>query len=236
MLAGGLGSAGGITSLISYPALLLVGVPPLAANATNIVALTTFWPGSARGSQQELAGRGDWLWRWTPLALASGVAGAGLLLLTPSTAFRHVVPFLVLAGSLALICAPRLTRRHGSSPNHVWTLAAWLAVLGAYSGYFGAGSGVMTLALLLIVVEPHLPTANALKNMFVGAATVPAGILLAIFAPVHWAQAAALALGVLFGARIGPGIARRLPADLLRWVVALLGFGLAVWLWIDPRA
>lgn len=236
MLAGTLGSAGGITSLISYPALLLVGVPPLAANATNIVALTTFWPGSALGSRRELAGQREWLLRWTPLALVGGAAGAGLLLLTPSGDFKHVVPFLVLAGSVALAGSPWLTRRRSSKPGSAWTLAAWLAALAAYSGYFGAGSGVMTLALLLIMAEQQLPSANALKNMFVGAANVPAAILLAIFAPVRWPQALVLALGVLVGSRIGPGVARRVPAEVLRWAVTVLGLGLAVWLWADPTA
>jgi uncharacterized membrane protein YfcA len=234
ILAGTLGSAGGITSLISYPALLAVGVPPLAANATNIVALVTFWPGSALGSQQELAGHGRWLLRWIPLMLLGSGAGAVLLLATPSDAFKRVVPFLVLAGSLALIGAPWLTRRRSFGSHHGWVLGAWLAVMAVYCGYFGAGSGVMTLALLLIMVEHHLPTANALKNMLVGAATIPAAILLAIFATVHWPQAAVLAIGVLIGSRIGPSLARRLPGDALRYAVAALGLGLAVWLWVDP--
>jgi uncharacterized membrane protein YfcA len=234
VLAGTLGSAGGITSLISYPALLAVGVPPLAANATNIVGLMTFWPGSALGSQQELAGHGRWLLRWIPLMLLGSGTGAVLLLATPSGAFKRVVPLLVLAGSLALIGAPWLTRRRNSDSQHQWVLGAWLVVMAIYSGYFGAGSGVMTLALLLIMVERHVPTANALKNMLVGAATIPAGILLAIFAPVHWPQAAALAVGVLIGSRVGPSLARRVPSDALRWVVAALGMGLAVWLWVKP--
>jgi uncharacterized protein len=215
---------------------LLVGVPPLAANATNIVALTTFWPGSALGSRRELSGQRDWLLRWVPLGLAGGAAGAGLLLLTPSDAFKHVVPLLVLAGSVALVCSPWLTQRRRPRSGPRWTMVLWLALMAVYSGYFGAGSGVMTLALLLIMDQSHLPTANALKNMFVGSANLPAAILLAFLAPVHWPQAAALALGVLLGSRIGPSIARSAPADWLRRVVAVLGVGLAVWLWVDPSA
>jgi hypothetical protein len=142
----------------------------------------------------------------------------------------------VLAGALALIFAPRLARHRASDVNHDRALTIWLAALGLYSGYFGAGSGVMTLALLLTLVEHHVPTANALKNMLVGAATVPAGILIAIFAPVHWTAAAALAAGILVGSRLGPVIARRIPGDTLRWAVAALGVGLAVWLWVEPTA
>jgi len=211
-------------------------VPPFAANATNLMAVTTFWPGSALGSQQELRGRGPWLRRWTPVMLLGGATGAALLLLTPPDAFKRVVPFLVLAGSLTLVCAPRLAQRRASGSNHDRVLAIWLALLALYSGYFGAGSGVMILALLLTLGEPHLPTANALKNMLVGAAAIPAAILIAIFAPVHWPQAAVLAAGILIGARLGPIVARRVPSDLLRWTVAGLGVCLAVWLWVDPSA
>ena len=194
----------------------------------------TFWPGAAFGSQQELVGRGGWLRRFTPVMLAGGGGGAALLLLTPSDAFKRVVPFLVLAGSLALIYAPRLARRRSSDAKHDRALAIWLLLLALYSGYFGAGSGVMTLALLLALVEHHLPTANALKNMLIGAATVPGAILIASFAPVHWAEAAALAAGILIGAQFGPAVARRVPADALRSTVAALGVGLAVWLWLRP--
>jgi uncharacterized protein len=229
-----LGSAGGITSLITFPALLAVGLAPLAANATNIVALTTFWPAVAHGSRPELAGWGRWLWRWTPLALAGGALGAGLLILTPSDAFKRVVPFLVMAGALALIAEPWLRRRWAPTASRSVVLGVWLAVLAAYSGYFGAGSGVMTLALMLLMVDRRMPTANALKNMLIGAATVPAAVLLAFFAPVHWADAAALAFGVLIGARLGPSVARRVPAEALRRVVFLLAIGLAVELWLNP--
>ena len=209
-------------------------MPPFAANATNLVAVVTFWPGSALGSRRELAGRGDWLRRFIPVMLAGGGAGALLLLVTPSDAFKRVVPFLVLAGSVALLVAPRLARHRTSGTDHDRTLTIWLAALALYSGYFGAGSGVMTLALLLTLVEHHVPTANALKNMLVGAATVPAAILIAIFAPVHWAAALALAAGILIGSRLGPVLARRIPGDHLRWAVATLGVGLAIWLWLKP--
>jgi uncharacterized protein len=234
VLGGIVGSAGGITSLITFPALLAVGLAPLAANATNIVGLTAFWPAVARGSQPELIGWGRWLRRWTPVMLAGGALGAGVLIMTPSDAFKRVVPFLVAAGALALIGEPWLRRRWTVPAHRSVVLGVWLAVLAAYSGYFGAGSGVMTLALMLIMVERHMPTANALKNMLIGAATVPAAVLLAFFAPVHWADAAALAVGVLAGARLGPGVTRRVPAETLRWVVFLLAIGLAVELWINP--
>ena len=102
-LAGMIGTAGGIMSLISYPALLAVGIPALPANVANIVAGVACWPGSAVASRPELAGRASWLRRWSLAAAAGGGVGAGLLLSTPDQAFNSLVPFLVAAGSLALL-------------------------------------------------------------------------------------------------------------------------------------
>jgi hypothetical protein len=241
VLAGIIGTAGGITSLISYPALLAIGLSPLSANATNLVALNACWPGAAHGSQRELAGWGPWLRRWLPLTALGGATGGVLLLVTPPGAFAHVVPFLIAGGSLALIAEPWLrglrgaeAARVGRRRNAVMIVA--LGLLSVYGGYFGAGSGVITLALLLVLVDPDLPTANALKNMTNGAITLPAGILLALFGPVHWAAAAPLAVGALVGSRMGPAVTRALPRLVTRWAVALLGLGLAAWLWVRPAA
>ena len=157
VLAGLVGSAGGITSLVSYPALLVVGLPALAANVANSVALVACWPGSALASRPELQGRGRWLARWAPLAAAGGVAGSVLLLSTPPGVFARVVPFLVAAGSLALLASPRLAARRqqarGEPAAARLALPAGLAALSAYNGFFGAGSGVMTLALVLVTVD-----------------------------------------------------------------------------------
>lgn len=111
VLAGIVGTAGGITSLVSYPALLAMGVPALAANVANNVALVACWPGSALASRPELAGRGRWLRRWAWVAAAGGMAGAALLLATPSRDFGRIVPFLVATGSLVLLAQPWISAR-----------------------------------------------------------------------------------------------------------------------------
>ena len=110
-VAGLVGTAGGITSLVSYPALLLAGVAPLQANIANLVALVACWPGSAVTSQPELRGRGPWLLRWGIVAAVGGTAGSLLLLNTSAGVFGRVVPFLVAAGSLALLFQPWLAAR-----------------------------------------------------------------------------------------------------------------------------
>jgi hypothetical protein len=236
VLAGLVGSAGGITSLISYPALLAVGVPALAANVANIVAVVACWPGSALTSRAELGGRKRWLLRWMPVAAAGGAIGAALLLLIPAGVFVRVVPFLVAAGSLTLLAQPRLAvRRQRRQTRHGGpVLPAGLIALSVYNGFFGAGSGVMTLALMLLTVDGNLPKANALKNMLIGAGSVASAIALVAFGPVDWFAVGPLAAGMFVGATFGPRVARKLPANVLRWAVALLGLALAVELFVRP--
>jgi hypothetical protein len=235
VLAGIVGTAGGITSLVSYPALLAVGVPPFAANVVNNVALTACWPGSALASRPELEGRGQWLRRWVWVAAAGGVTGAALLLSTPSQAFGRIVPFLVAAGALALLAQPWISARfQGRARDSVPVLFTGLLAVSAYNGYFGAGSGVLTLSLLLVTVDDGMARANALKNMLIGASSVLAALAFIIFVPVDWRAAVPLSIGLLAGSTIGPRVARRLPAGVLRWVAALLGLGLAVKLWVAP--
>ena len=236
IVAGLVGSAGGITSLVSYPSLLAVGIPALAANVTNIVALVACWPGSAVASQPELAGQGPWLRRWAPIAALGGAAGSALLLSTPTGVFTRVVPVLVIAGSLALLAQPWLSsrRQQHSSSGRRFGLSVGLFTLSVYNGYFGAGSGVLVLALVLLTTDPELPRANALKNMLIGAASVVSAAAFALLGPVNWAAAGPLAVGMLIGSAFGPRVARRLPAAVLRWSIALLGVALAIQLWVKP--
>jgi uncharacterized protein len=236
-VAGLVGTAGGITSLVSYPALLLAGVAPLQANIANLVALVACWPGSAVASQPELRGRGPWLRRWGPVAALGGAAGSVLLLVTPSGVFGRVVPFLVAAGSLALLFQPWLAARPAWQPDAGWgrlLLPCGVAALSVYNGYFGAGSGVLLLALLLLTADPRLASANALKNMLVGAATITSAVLFAVLTQLAWAAVGPLALGLFAGSLAGPWVARRLPPSVLRWLVAVGGLALAVHLWLTP--
>lgn len=240
VLAGVVGTAGGITTLIAYPALLLSGLPALPATVTGSVALVACWPGSALASRPELAGTGRWLLRWGSIAVAAGATGAVLLISTPPGVFSRIVPFLVAFGALALLLQPQATawrsRRSQQSARtgHGALFPAGVTALSVYNGYFGAGSGVMLLALLLITVDPQLTKANALKNMLIGAASIIAAVLFAAAAPVDWAAAAPLAVGLFLGSMIGPRVARRLPATVLRWFVAILGLAFAVRLWLSP--
>jgi uncharacterized protein len=222
-------------SLISYPALLAVGIPALPANVANIVAGVACWPGSAVASRPELTGRASWLRRWLLVAAAGGGVGAGLLLSTPDQTFSSVVPFLVAVGSLALLFQPQLSalRDQGRTRDGgVLLYAGGLLAVSVYTGYFGAGTGVMTLALLLLTTDPHMASANALKNMMVGAASVTAAAVLVVSGSIYWSAVIPLAAGMLIGSLVGPAIARRISGRVLRWLVGLFGLGFAVNLWL----
>ncbi|MEV0151703.1 MULTISPECIES: sulfite exporter TauE/SafE family protein, partial [unclassified Nonomuraea] len=127
-------------------------------------------------------------------------------------------------------------RRSGSRPGAgAAALPAGLLVMSVYNGYFGAGSGVMILALLLITAEPRLPTANALKNMLIGASALVSAVAFTVFGAVEWAAVVPLGAGMFAGATLGPRVARRLPAAVLRRLAALVGLVLAVRLWIEAN-
>jgi uncharacterized protein len=235
-LAGALGAAGGITSLVSYPALLAVGVPPLTADIANLVAGVACWPGSALTSRRELVGTRSWLTsRGLPVAVVGAILGAGLLLVTGPGVFTFVVPFLVVAGSVALLAQPALTARQQRRQGGTWLTLGVLGLVSLYGGYFGAGSGVMILATVLVLVDASLPRANAVKNMLVGATAVASAAVFVVAGPIDWTVVAPLACGLLAGSMVGPVVARRVPARLIRWAAAGLGFALAIELWLHPH-
>ncbi|GAA4538914.1 sulfite exporter TauE/SafE family protein [Pseudonocardia xishanensis] len=239
-IGGGLtGSIAGLASLVSYPALLAVGLPPVIANVTNTVAMIGTTVGSVAGSRQELRGQGPVLWRLCAVTAVGGAAGGALLLLTPGDTFEVIVPWLIALASVLLMVAPRLRARALRSaeagttgtPLGPLTLATAFGVA-LYGGYFGAAAGVMLLALLSVAWSQSLARSNAAKNLASGAANLVAAVGFAFLAPVDWAAVGVLTAGLLIGSRIGPALVRRVPATPLRIAIGLAGLGLAVSLWV----
>jgi hypothetical protein len=233
--AGLTGSVAGLASLFSYPALLAVGLPPLTANVTNSVALIFSTVGAVAGSRPELAGQGH---RIRPLALAGlvgGITGGVLLLSTPAEAFEKIVPFLIAGASIAiLVRRPLVTAAaHEHHPHDRRALLVGTGIIGVYGGYFGAGGGVMMLALFLWAMTDPLPRANAFKNLVLGSANGAAAVLFVLAGDVRWSAVIPLGAGVLVGGRLGPIVVRRVPPTPLRVVIAIAGFGLAIKLAID---
>jgi len=234
-LAAGLSSSiAGLASLFSYPALLGVGLPPVAANVTNTVALLGSGVGAALGSRPELRGQGPRLRRLGTSAAGGGALGAGLLLVTPGGSFALIVPWLIGIASAMILLQPRprflRPLAHGGDSRG---MTIGIFVVAVYGGYFGAAAGVMILALLVAASDIGLPQTNALKNVLLMLANAVAAVAFAVLAPVAWAAVVPLALGSLIGGRTGPVVVRHVSARLLRTLIGIAGIALAATLGMD---
>ncbi|MEV6038873.1 sulfite exporter TauE/SafE family protein [Nonomuraea sp. NPDC052116] len=221
-----------LASIVSYPALLAFGLPPLTANVTNTVALVFTGIGAAAGSRPELAGEGARVLKLGPVAAIGGATGALLLLVTPARTFELIAPWLIAMASLLLVRPPS-GRAHGE--HGVLGRVALFAVT-IYTGYFGAAGGLMVFAVLALMFDHPAAKLNAMKNVMSGLANAVAALGFALFGPVNWAAAAPLAAGFLLGGWVGPRIARRLPGNSLRYLAAACGLAVAVKLGWDSYA
>jgi len=230
LVAGLTGSIAGLASLVSYPALLAVGLGPVAANVTNTVSLVFSSVGATLGSRPELVGQASRVRTLAIAAMAGGAVGAALLLLTPSDTFEKLAPWLIGVASLAILLRPRVRPQEHRRPA---PLTAGSFLIAVYGGYFGAAAGVMLLALLLVATGDTLARSNALKNVVLGIANAVAAIGFALLGPVHWAAVVPLAAGLLAGGRLGPVVVRHSDARLLRVLIGLAGLALALKLGAD---
>jgi uncharacterized membrane protein YfcA len=228
------GTMASVASVVSYPALLALGLPPLAANVTNTMSLVFCVPGAVLGAQPELTGQRDRVLRYGAVMAAGGAAGAAILLLAPPGAFALAVPVLICSAAVLVLLQPRLralSPRPGAEQSK--RRLAVMFCVAAYLGYFGAAGGVLLLAALAATISESLIRVNAIKNVVSGAANLVAAAVFAVYAPVDWAFVPPLAAGFLIGGYAGQRLARHLPAAALRVIVALAGLALAVKLGIS---
>ena len=234
--AGLTGSIAGLASLVSYPALLATGIPPVTANVTNTIALVLNSVGSVSASRPELRGQGRRLLPLAAAAVLGGVVGAVLLLLTPSDAFERLVPWLIGGAALAILLqrppAELALEGEREQAAHPHSDPRWLPLgtfaISIYGGYFGAAAGVLMLAMFLVTTGEGLPRGNAMKNVILGVANSVAAVGYVFFASVAWSAALPLAIGCLIGSAFGPWVVRRAPQTGLRRVIAFAGLGLAI--------
>jgi len=225
LLAGAVNAVAGGGSLISFPALLAVGYPSVPANVTNNVALLPGYLGGTLAYRAELAGQGPRARRLGATSAAGGLAGAVLLDVSPPGVFEAIVPFLILLSCALLLAQPAAARAverrgHQGRPGavHAGTFLA-----SVYGGYFGAGLGIMLLAVLGAFVREDLQRLNALKGLLSLVISAVAVVYFALFGPVAWAAAAIMAVASLAGGQAGVRLARRLSPDVLRWLVVTFG-------------
>lgn len=231
-VAGGMNAIVGAGTLVTFPALVALGVPPLTANVSNTVGLL---PGSAAGAygyRHELAGRRAVVTRLGVLAALGGVTGAVLLLALPASAFEAIVPALIVLAAGLTAVQPWVARRvaaRGPRPAHGGpVLAVGVFVTGVYGGYFGAAQGVILIALLGVFLGTDLQTANGVKNVLAGVANLVAAVIFIAVAPVDWAVALAVGVGATLGGTVGARYGRRLPQRTLRIIIVVVAVVAAV--------
>lgn len=241
LVAGGVNAVAGGGTLITFPALLATGMAPVTANITSSVGLLSGYAGGSLAYRRELVGQGG---RVRALGLASvlgAAVGALLLLRTPATVFRSAVPFLVLLSSLLLALQPWLARRvaarrtgsDADTPPEITSLVRCGVFVGAaYGSYFGAGLGVLLLALLGTLLHDGLQRLNALKGLLSLLINVVGVTVFIVSGRIEWPYAAILAVTAYGGGHLGVALARRLPAAALRSSVVLLGLVVSAVLFI----
>jgi len=233
--AGMLTSTVGVASLVSFPVLVAIGLPPVVASVSNTIGMTPAGVSGSFGYRAELREHP----RVTAVILVTGmigsVFGAVLLLGLPSGVFESVVPFLILFTCLLVGAQPLITKvlRRGQEPraprHHLSPVTTFFAgLVGVYGGYFGAGSGVMMVAVLGFGTDLELRIVNALKTVAIFAGNIVAALIFVVVADVDWAAAGLLAAGSLVGGYVGARVGRRLPPTLFRILVVVAGVTAAV--------
>jgi len=238
--AGALNALAGGGSFLTLPALFQAGLPPIAANATSTVAVSPGYLGSTLGFRAELARLpSGLLWKDSGICALGGLAGAGLLLVTPGRLFVAVVPWLLLFATAVFAAGPWLIRRlkqRAASPASAsgagWRRALGLAAVSIYGGYFNGGLGILLLALYQATGVSDLREANALKNLNSLVLSSVSVLTFAWAGQVHWPEALGMAVAAIVGGYLGAALTRRLPAHWVRAFVIATGlFMAAKFLW-----
>ena len=231
--AGVVNSLAGGGTLITFPALLACGVPSVAANITNTVALCPGYLGATLAQAGDLRGQRRRMYFLLPAAAVGGVGGGALLLVSQERVFNALVPALLLlsSGLLALQGPVRawLVRRNGGATtghSEGWT-ALPIALAAVYGGYFGAGLSVVVLGVLGLFLHDTLTRLNALKQSVALSANVAAAVFFLFSGQVLWTTALVMAGGALVGGLVGGRLAGRIRPSLLRWLVVTMGLVVA---------
>ncbi len=234
VVSGAMNAVAGGGSFLSFPALLVLGVPPIQANATNTIAL---WPGilgSIGAYRNELRGpeARHVLFPLLATGVVGGLLGAITLLITPQQTFLHLIPYLLLSATLVFAFSRKITsalRPHGEATLSTKGGAAAQFFVAFYIGYFGAGAGILMMALLALLGMTQIHRINAYKTV---QAAVCNGI--AIFAfifkgVIYWKHAGVMVAGATLGGYYGAWFAQRMKQEHVRWIVIAIGAGMSAY-------
>ena len=237
LIAGAINSVAGGGSFVSFPSLLFVGIPPVNANATNTVAL---WPGQPasvwayRGELRNLPKSA--IIPLTVTGIVGGILGAKVLLITPQATFMRLVPWLLLIATIIFMMSGRISRwvRERSAHAHHSEFATGRGVffqlfIAFYIGYFGAGAGILILAMLALLGMEYIHTMNALKAWFTTVSNGVAAVLFVFSHAVYWPQAILMIVGSILGGYFGAYFAQKTKPEYVRLIVIVIGFVLSAY-------
>jgi uncharacterized protein len=227
--------AGGGT-LISFPALVALGIPEISANVTNTVALCPGYLGGTVAQKGDLKGQKQRLWVFLPIGMAGGIIGAILLLFLDPRVFRFLIPFLILGASLLLAVQDplkdwirRRSAQRSSEKSAIGDAIVPVGLATVYGGYFGAGQSILILAVLGIFVDDTLQRLNALKQGISFASNIAAAVFFLFSGMVVWEAAVVMVVCAFAGGAAGGRFASRINAELLRWSVVFIGLAIGIW-------
>lgn len=235
LAAGAINALAGGGTLITFPMLTAVGVPAVAANVTNTVALSPGYLGATLAQANDLRDQRRRMWLLLPASALGGIVGGILLLNTGERLFRDLVPYLIILASVLLAVQDPvrawLVRRAGDKGTAVTSDKAAIlpaALAAIYGGYFGAGLSVIVLAVLGLTLDDSLTRLNALKQAISFSVNITAAIFFLFSGKVVWSAAAVMAVGALLGGALGGRLAGRIKPVTLRRVVVTIGFAVAI--------
>ena len=233
-VGGVINAVAGGGSFITFPALLLVGIPPISANATNTFASCSGYLSGAWAFRRDLAAHRAELPRFLLVSLIGGIAGAWLLLQTPESLFREAIPWLLLFATLLFIFGGRLNallkqlgsiHRHASSVGRILLMLLLLAV-SVYGGFFNAGLGIIILSYLALAGYSDVNAMNGLKLLVSSAVSLIAIALFIHDGVIAWYEGTLVLLGTLAGGYVAAHLSRRLPQSYVRSAVIVAGIAI----------
>lgn len=237
--AGTINTIVGSGTLITFPTLLFFNIPPVVANVSNNIGLVAGGISGSWGYRHELTGRSRTLRRFMPLSLLGGLTGSLLLLKLPESAFKAIVPVLILVALILVVFGPRIQRAMATRPaagapdpgqagETGWraiVLLLGVFLSGIYGGYFGAAQGILMMGIFSALTTENLQRLNGFKNVLVTIVNFVAALIFVIFAfdKINWPAAALVGVGAFLGGIVGSRVGRRIPSAALRTIIIVVG-------------
>jgi uncharacterized membrane protein YfcA len=239
LAAGFINAIAGGGTLVSFPVLLALGLPPVAANVTNTLALCPGYVGGIWAQRRDFAAQKKRLITILPISMLGGIAGGLILLNTGEKVFNGIIPYLIILACILLAIQVPVKKwmqsRSGKAhDNRIKQIGAALLLLLAsvYGGYFGAGVSVIVIAILGLIYDDSLTSLNVLKQAISFSINISAAIYFSFSGKVNWSFAIVMMIGAITGGMIGGKFASRIKPGVLRWVVIVTGFAAALIYWL----